>query len=400
MSNRISTSMLYQQSIASLQSKQASLARLQQQMTTGQKLLTAKDDPVGAGAAVGLDRALAELERFGKNGDAVRHRLGMQESALTQAGDIMGRITELTVRANSASLSDGDRKAIAIEITSLRDSLLEVANSPDGTGRYLFGGTQDGSPPFSRVAGSVAYGGDQTQRQVEVAPQLFVADTAPGSEVFLRVRTGDGRVDVAAQAGNTGTGRVGSFSVADSSRWDGGSYQIAFGEDGAYEVRDAAGEVVGSGTHIDGEAIDVNGVHVVVSGAPADGDAFEVGPASTRDVFATIDRLLGALALDPTTDAQRAAQQNALQGAMRDIATAQDHLIDARAAGGAQLSALDGADSLRDAQGLTIETTLSGLRDLDYAEAIAQFNLEKVALDAAQLSFVQMQRLSLFDLLR
>ncbi|WP_337245256.1 flagellar hook-associated protein FlgL [Luteimonas sp. gir] len=400
MSNRISTSMLYQQSIASLQSKQASLARLQQQMTTGQKLLTAKDDPVGAGAAVGLDRALAELERFGKNGDAVRHRLGMQESALTQAGGIMGRITELTVRANSASLSDGDRKAIAIEITSLRDSLLEVANSPDGTGRYLFGGTQDGSPPFSRVAGSVVYGGDQTQRQVEVAPQLFVADTAPGSEVFLRVRTGDGRVDVAAQAGNTGTGRVGSFSVADSSRWDGGSYQIAFGEAGAYEVRDAAGEVVGSGTHVDGEAIDVNGVHVVVSGAPADGDAFEVGPASTRDVFATIDRLLGALALDPTTDAQRAAQQNALQGAMRDIATAQDHLIDARAAGGAQLSALDGADSLRDAQGLTIETTLSGLRDLDYAEAIAQFNLEKVALDAAQLSFVQMQRLSLFDLLR
>ncbi|KLJ02736.1 flagellar hook-associated protein FlgL [Luteimonas sp. FCS-9] len=400
MSNRISTSMLYQQSIASLQSKQASLARLQQQLGTGQKLLTAKDDPVGAGAAVGLDRALAELERFGKNGDAMRHRLGMQESALSQAGDIMGRITELTVRANSASLSDGDRKAIGIEITSLRDSLLEVANSPDGTGRYLFGGTQDGSPPFTRVAGSVAYGGDQTQRQVEVAPQLFVADTLPGSEVFLRVRTGDGRADVDAQAGNAGTGRIGSFSVADSTRWDGGRYRVEFGAEGAYEVRDAAGEVVASGTHADGDAIDVAGVHVVIAGAPAQGDAFEVGPAATRDVFATIDRLIGALALDPTTAPQRADQQNALQGAMRDIATAQAHLIDARASGGAQLAALDSADGLRDAQGVTIETTLSGLRDLDYAEAIAQFNLEKVALDAAQLSFVQMQRLSLFDLLR
>ena len=104
--------------------------------------------------------------------------------------------------------------------------------------------------------------------------------------------------------------------------------------------------------------------------------------------------------MDPTTDAQKAAQQNALQSVMRDISTAQEHVIDARASGGAQLSALDNADSLRDTQGLTLETTLSGLRDLDYADAIARFDLEKVALEAAQLSFVQMQRLSLFNLIR
>lgn len=397
---RISTGMLYQQSISTLQSKQATLARIQEELASGKKTLTAKDDPVGAGAAVGLDRARAELERFGANGDAVAHRLGMQEAALTQAGDIMGRITELTVRANSASLSDQDRKAIATEVTSLRNSLLDIANSPDGAGRYLFGGTQDGTPPFARVAGAVSYGGDQTRRQVEVAPQMFVADTMPGSEVFLRVRTGDGRIDVAADAANTGTGLVGSFGVADSGQWDGGRYRIAFGADGAYEVSNADGDVVASGTHVAGEAITVNGARLDISGVPADGDAFTLEPAGTRDVFATIDRLLGALTMAPTTDAQRAAQQNALQGAMRDIATAQDHMIDVRANGGAQLSAIDNATALRDAHTLTIETTLSGLRDLDYAEAISRFNLEKVALEAAQLSFVQMQRQSLFNLLR
>ncbi|WP_101927726.1 MULTISPECIES: flagellar hook-associated protein FlgL [Luteimonas] len=400
MSNRISTTMLYQQSLASMQTKQTSLARIQQQLNTGQKLITAKDDPVGAGSAVGLDRALAELERFGKNGDTIRHRLGMQENALAQAGDVMGRITELTVRANSASLSDADRQAIAIEVTSLRDSLFDIANSPDGSGRYLFGGTQDGSPPFARANGGVSYVGDQTQRQVEVAPQLFVTETLPGSEVFLRVRTGDGRIDAGADAGNTGTGRIGSFNVADSTAWDGGSYRIGFAADGAYEVTDAAGDVVASGVHAAGDAIVVNGVRLVLDGTPADGDSFEIGPAGTRDMFATIDNLLGALSQEPPTDAQRTAQQNALQGAMRDIATAQEHLIDARASGGSQLAALDNADGLRDAQGLTIETTLSGLRDLDYVEAISRFNLEKVALEAAQLSFMQIQRLSLFDLLR
>ena len=397
---RISTSMLYQQSIATLQSKQASLARIQEELATGKKLLTAKDDPVGAGAAVGLDRARAELERFGANAGAVGHRLGMQEAALSQAGDVMGRITELAVRANSASLSHEDRKAIATELTSLRGTLLDIANTPDGAGRYLFGGTQDGSPPFARDAGGISYSGDQTRRQVEVAPQMFVADTMPGSEVFLRVRTGDGRVDAAADPANTGSGLLGGFGVTDWSLWDGGRYRITFGADGAYEISDSAGDAVATGIHSTGEAITFNGVRVAILGAPADGDAFTLEPAGTRDMFATVDRLIGALTANPTTDAQRAAQQNALQGSMRDIATAQDHLIDVRANGGAQLGAIDNAKGLRDSQALTIDTTLSGLRDLDYADAISRFNLEKVAVEAAQLSFVQMQRLSLFDLLR
>ncbi|WP_129135845.1 flagellar hook-associated protein FlgL [Luteimonas sp. YGD11-2] len=400
MSHRISTGMLYQQSISTLQSKQASLAKLQQQLATGQKLLTAKDDPVGAGAAVGMDRALAALERFEANGNTVRHRLGMQESVLTQAGGMMGRITELTVQANGGALSDADRNAIAIEVTSVRDGLLDLANSTDGTGRYLFGGTQDGSAPFARTGTGIVYAGDQTQRQVEIAPQMFVADALPGSEVFLRVRTGDGRVDAAAAVGNTGTGQIGSFGLTDSAQWDGGPYSIGFGADASYTVTDADGNEVATGTHVAGEAINFAGAQIVLRGAPADGDSFELSAAATRDVFATIDRLLGALKMDPTTDAQKAAQQNALQSVMRDISTAQEHVIDARASGGAQLSALDNADSLRDTQGLTLETTLSGLRDLDYADAIARFDLEKVALEAAQLSFVQMQRLSLFNLIR
>jgi len=400
MNHRISTAMFYQQSISTMQSRQADLSQLQQQLATGRKILTAKDDPVGAGSAVALDRALAELERFGANGNAVRHRLGLQENALAQAGDAMGRIATLTVQANGGTLSDGDRHAIALEIGSLRDALMDLANSPDGTGRYLFGGSQDGSPPFARGPGGVDYSGDQTRRSVEIGPQMFVDDTLPGSEAFMRVRAGDGRIDAGADAGNTGSGVVSGFGLADSAAWSGGQYRIVFGADGAYAIEDAGGNAVGNGTHAPGEAITFDGLRLDIDGAPAAGDAFSIGPAATRDVFATIDKLLGALAMDPTTDAQRTAQQNALQAAMRDVSSAQQHLVDARAGGGAGLAAIEQADDLRAAHGLTIESTLSGLRDLDYAEAISRFELEMVALEAAQLSFMQMQRLSLFGLIR
>lgn len=400
MTHRISTPMLYQQSISTMQSRQAELSKLHQQLATGKKLLTAKDDPVGAGSALTLDRALAELEQFGTNGNAVRHRLGLQENALAQAGEVMGRIGILAIQANGGTLSDGDRRAIAIEVESLRTALLDLANTPDGTGRYLFGGSQDGSPPFARGPEGVVYGGDQTRRNVEVAPQIFVQDTLPGSEVFMRVRAGDGRVDAGAAAGNSGSGVVAGFGVADSSQWAGGGYRITFGADGAYSIEDDGGNAVASGHHAPGETIAFEGLRISIDGAPAAGDAFHIGAAPAGSVFDSIDQLLGALAMDPTTDAQRTAQQNALQSAMRNVATAQEHLIDARADGGAGLSMIEQADDLRAAHGLTIESTLSGLRDLDYAEAISRFELEMVALEAAQLSFMQMQRLSLFGLIR
>ena len=106
MNYRISTGMMYQQSISTMLAKQAKLAHTQQQLASGQRLVTAKDDPVAAGTAVGLDRAVAELERFGMNASAVQNRLGLQENALTQVGDAMARVNELVILANTAALGD------------------------------------------------------------------------------------------------------------------------------------------------------------------------------------------------------------------------------------------------------------------------------------------------------
>ncbi|MEJ1098475.1 MULTISPECIES: flagellar hook-associated protein FlgL [unclassified Pseudoxanthomonas] len=399
MTYRISTGMMYQQSISSMLAKQAKLAHTQQQLSTSQRLITAKDDPVAAGTAVGLDRAVAELERFAQNANAVQNRLGLQENALTQVGDAMARINELAVQANNAALGDDSRAAISTELKAIHAGLLDLANSTDGAGRYLFGGTDDGGAPFAITGGGVLYSGNQTQRQVEVAPDMFVSDTIPGSEIFMRLRTGDGRVDAHPEAGNTGTGLLMDFGVTDSSAWTGGNYRIEFTATNAYEIRDGSNAVIATGAYTKGGSIAFAGVQMKIDGNPAAGDAFEIGPSTTRDIFATVQNMITTLESNPTTPAQRTAMQNGLQTAMRDVATAQGRMIDARASGGAQLSAIDTAAELRDANAVTYKGTLSTLRDLDWAEAIGRYNMENTALQAAQMVFTQMQSLSLFKLM-
>ncbi|HEY0505229.1 MAG TPA: flagellar hook-associated protein FlgL [Lysobacter sp.] len=399
MNSRISTSGVYQQSLSTMLAKQASLSHTQQQLATGQRLVTAKDDPVAAGTAVALDRATAELERFGENANLLGNRLNLQESVLAQAGERLTRVRELTIQANNASLSSEDKKAITAELKVIREELIGLANSQDGNGRYLFGGAADDHAPFVVSGGNVNYTGDQTQRQVEIAPDHFVSDAIPGSELFMRVRTGNGQIDGSAATANTGSGVLMEFGLSANGGWNGQSYSVVFTAPDAYELRDAGGAVIGTGTYESGEGISVGGLNLRIDGAPAAGDSFSVGPSQTRDVFAMLDNLVGALELPDDTPVQRAAQQNALQASLRDAATAQEHFIDGRATGGAQLAAMDSAAELREAQSVTLETTLSGIRDLDYAEAISRFTLESTALQAAQQAFMRLQSSSLFDLL-
>jgi flagellar hook-associated protein 3 FlgL len=400
MNGRISTGMLYQQSLNSMLANQAKLAHTQQQLSTGQKLVSAKDDPVAAGLAVGLDRSLAELERYGQNANVLQNRLGLQENALARVGDAMARVSELTIQASSAAMGADGRKAISTELNAILAGLVDLANSTDGSGRYLFGGTADGNAPFAIGAGGVIYNGDQTQRRVELAPDTFVSDTLPGSEIFLRLRTGDGRVQASALLGNAGTGLLMDYSLTDPAAFDGGTYQIRFTAADTYEVRDSANVVVGAGSFEDGESIAFAGLQVRLDGAPATGDAFEIGPAGVRDVFGTLQGLIDTLDSNPVTAAERTAMQNALQGALRDVSVASGRMIDARASGGAQLRALDQAADLREANSITVEGALSGLRDLDWAEAISRYNQETTALQAAQTVFTQMQSMSLFNLMR
>ncbi|MEN5271468.1 flagellar hook-associated protein FlgL [Stenotrophomonas lactitubi] len=400
MSNRISTGMMYSQSVALMMAKQAKLSHLEQQIATGSKIVSAKDDPVAAGAAVGLDRSLAALERMKLNGNNVQNRLGVQENTLAQVNDLMARVNDLTIQASNPALSAPDKKTLITELNQIREGLLSLANSSDGTGRYVFGGTNDSDPPFAKIDGKVVYRGDQTQRQVEVGPDTYVRDALPGSEIFLRIPTGDGFVDGSAAAGNTGNGVLTNITRDGSDSWNGQSFSVRFTAADQYEVLDSAGNVTSTGTYKAGSELEINGVRLQIAGAPATGDSFNVQAASSRDIFGTMDKLIAALDADTGTTAKMAAQQNELQSALRDVGRAAERMIDSRAAGGAQLKALDNAAEMREANGVTLKTTLSQMRDLDYADALSQYQLESTALQAAQTLFSQMQSMSLFNKIR
>ena len=82
-----------------------------------------------------------------------------------------------------------------------------------------------------------------------------------------------------------------------------------------------------------------------------------------------------------------------------DLHAVIDHVSRVRASVGARVQALDSMTALGEDQNLQYEQRLSKLQDLDYAEAISQLTQQQVQLQAAQLSFKQINQLSLFNIL-
>lgn len=399
MTTRVSTASLQLQALSALLGRQANLAKLREQIDSGSKLVTAADNPVMAGVAVALDRANAAYAQYEINGNALKHRLTLEESALASVGDRLARIREIAIQANSGVQTESSRRAYVSELREQFEAILGLANSTDGQGRYLFGGSNDASVPFAKAGGSVAYSGDQSQRRIEVSPASAVQDTDPGSEVFLRIRNGDGRAVARAEPANVGTLTLKVDGVADPGQWDGGRYRVEF-NGGNWEVRDAGGSTIATGPYVPGETIAFRGYRMECIGAPVDGDAFDVAPSAPQDVFSTIQALIATVQMPGFPAANQAEQQNAFYGIMQDLARADEHIIDKRAGVGARLATLDSIAEEREAQVLATRTTLAGMRDLDYAQAITQLRQEEMALEASQLSFNRIQSLSLFSLLR
>ena len=396
---RISTSMLHSQGVANILLNQTRLARTQNELALATRLISAKDDPGAWARASGLDQHLAQLDRYRDNTSVVEHRLGLEENALVSVNDTLNRIRELALQANNATTSAEARQSIAQEMQASLGQLISLANSSDGDGRYLFAGTADAAAPFALAAVGATYTGNASTRLIDIGPERSVALGDAGDAVFQNLTTGNGTFAVAAGAGNTGTTKLDSAKVVDATSWDGGSYTISF-SGGNYEVRDAGNALITSGAYTSGGSIAFRGVSLTLSGTPVDGDTFSVAPSQSQDLFATVQKMVALFTSTPADPAANAIHHTEFYGALEELDAAMSHLSTVRATVGHRLNAVDDAKAQIDTLDVQDQTTLSGLRDLDYAEATSRLNLQMTALQAAQQSYARIQGLSLFDFLR
>jgi len=399
---RISTAALHNTALTGLLNRQSELSRTQSQIASGKRVQTPADDPIGAVHILELQRLQTESDQFGRNSDAVKARLSHEEQALADAGLVLQRVREQALAANNGTLDNTALQAIATELRSRVQQLMDIANSRDGNGEYLFSGYATQTQPFARNGATAAYAGDQGVRQLQTGPAQYTADGHSGFDVFMNIVEGNGVFTTGVTGTNTGSGSINTGNVVNRTAWVRDTYTITFTAPDTYQVTNSAAAVVVpavAGNYTSGSAISFNGIQVAIEGAPALGDTFTVAASQTEDMFTTIDSIISTLQAGAGSPANRAQFASRLGAAIEQLDQHEKHLLNVRADVGARLAGLDDAESSRANYKLELQSTLSNLQDVDYAEAISRMNRQLMGLEAAQSSYAKISQLSLFNYL-
>lgn len=403
---RVSTNMMYQRGVRSLQNANERLDTANQQLTTGYKFSSAGDDPVGMSQSQSLSTKIALYNQYNNNGGLLNNSLSLEETSLNSVQTSLSRAYTLMQQANSGALSSTDRASVATSLSEIQKQLLDLMNSKNADGEYIFGGNQSQTTPFAvDSTGQYAFQGDTGQRQIQVAPSVTIPSNDSGLALFQSVATRR-----TAQATSTSASPV-TVAVSDQSSYEsfykntydyGNSANNVFkikttaGTPDQYNIVNASGSVLSSGTYQAGTAISFNGLSLTMNSAAPNSASFQLDAPKNDNILNTLSKAIATLnnaASTGSTIPDLAAEvETHLTNAMNVVNTKLGEI-------GGRMNTLDDVMSSNSSLGSIATEAKANVSEVDMYAAISKVSQEQNSLTVAQQAYTKISKASLFDYL-
>lgn len=393
--SRVGSANAYDNALGQISARQSQLSALQENLTSGKRVLRASDDPTGAAQA---ERSLTRIARIQTD----QRALGQQKDAMVQAEATMGdavaamqSFRELVVSAGNPGYGPVERGAIAQRLQGLRDQIFAAANAKDSNGLPLFSSLGSALAPFvqqSNPPPDYTFNGVPGQT---ASTDVSIPFTLDGDRAFMLnpVKDGSFNVTYATNAGQTTTGPV---SLQNPALVTGNDYQIQFSVAAGvtqYTVTQVApaAVIVPATNFVSGAPITFDGLSLTVTGTPQTGDTLDIKP--NVSVFSVLDQAVANIrsATNSVATAQAVGQ------ALGNLDIGMTNLQAARSQAGELLNRADRISNNQEARSVQLEAARSRAEDLDLVKGLSDFQNQQTGYEAALKSYAQVQRLSLFN---
>ncbi len=407
---RLGSANTYDLAIRNLATRQTNLSNLQENLTSGKRVVRASDDPTSAAQA---ERSITRMARIASDQralEAQRNTITMGESTLGDITDALQTFRELTVSAGNGTHTAAERTTIANQLQGLREQILAMANRTDTNGLPLFAGLGSASTPFSgpnQPPGDYSFLGLPGQ---STASEVSIPGTLDGDSTFMLQTKRDGVYNVTMSTIPTDrTLKTGPISVTNPSLANGSSYAISITGVATvagvttvtYSVAEGppvAGPVQAGLTASFPDNLPASftisqmpGLSLTVNGLPAIGDTLQVDPSPSS--FSVMDDAINDIG--KATNANAASQ--AVAQALNNIDIVMARISAVRGQAGDLMNRADTITSTQDARSIQLEADRSRAEDLDMVKGISDFNNQQTGYQVALQTYAQVQKLSLFN---
>jgi len=399
---RVSTAQFYFQSAQMMSNKSSDVNDQMAHISSGLRIHTAKDDAVSYGTLSGLKDDLANIEKYKRNITMAESDNNLQEVVFADAELVLNRITEDLLQANNGRMSTEDLQTLANQVRDSFDQLLDISNTQNENGDYIFAGFQTNLQPFSqKTDGSVVYSGDTGINQLQISKNITIPTNQTGDAAFLKVDNAIGDF-VADYTTNTSGVAVESAKVADRNVYNTAvtPHEYTFSFDAVTNdltVTDSGGGIVfPAAPYTAGQTITFDGVDVTLSGNPLPGDSFVISEKEEISIFETVSSAIEWMERGVVSVDQEQHQVD-YSTILTQLKSSLNHVTSRRVDAGVRLQVLETQENRHLDTELATTTNRGQIEDLDYAKAISEFEQSQIALQASQQIFTKVQGLTLFN---
>ncbi|HEY4219214.1 MAG TPA: flagellar hook-associated protein FlgL [Gemmatimonadaceae bacterium] len=145
---RITNNTITAASLSSLQTNMAAMLKVQQQISTTNRLTAASDDPTAATQIMSATGSLRAIDQYSTNISAANSRVSSEDTALSQITDLLSRAKELAVAQAGSTATADTRTTANAEIQQIFQQIVSIGNTKVGD-EYIFGGQTSTTAPFS-----------------------------------------------------------------------------------------------------------------------------------------------------------------------------------------------------------------------------------------------------------
>jgi flagellar hook-associated protein 3 FlgL len=397
---RVSTAQFYIQSGVKMSDQQSSLNEQVNKISSGKQVVTAKDDAVAYGTLAGYKNDLANIDKYQRNITQAENHNSLIDTTLASAEGMINELKDLMLQANNGAYTADDLAAMGKQASQNLQQILGIANTQDQSGSYVFAGYQIDDAPFVLQAdNSVNYRGDNGVRELQIAKNVTIATNQSGEQVFEKVPNAIGDFSATYNSNSSGIA-VERAVVADASSYNRAAnpadFTFNFSTATDLSITDGAGNVTNIADYTPGQTIAFNGIEVKLSGNPLPGDNFSLTPEQNVGIFDTIKSAIDWINTKASGEEDSQVQVDFNQ-ILNQLGNSINHLTSSRAESGINLQVIDRQKSNHLDTELYLTSGKSSIEDLDIAKAYSTFEQSKVALQAAQQTFTQVQGLTLFN---
>lgn len=210
---RVTSESQAQAAILNIQSTYAKLMKLQSQISTGNQVQVASDDPVAASQILQNNTQVAQYTTNLTSIQSASSVLQSSASTLTSVQNLLASIKNTGLQAaNSATTQGGTEAALAAQVDAYLNQMMGIANTQLSDGTYLFSGVSSKTPPYKVTSSDsngqstgISYQGSDQSGQSVVAKSTSVTTLLAGSSIF-RTATGTGTSYTGTTGAKAGTG--------------------------------------------------------------------------------------------------------------------------------------------------------------------------------------------------